>query len=347
MNQHPKVLLAFKNLHATDPGVCHQGLGITATNVSMVLSEAGIDNALWPVVDGYDLRKRLRWHQADGYTHVVLFAPFFDIGFMEQLAAEWPGIQWAVTCHSNVGFLQSDRWSLKVMRQGVELAKKYPNFHVAGNSAKFARFIREAYAEDCLWLPNLYHLDPYVKPTEPRPSYSGHGTLRIGIFGATRALKNISSAAGAAVIIAEQLGSRVELWVSKGREEGPGADRLLDVVTEITKGLGHFTVRPLNWQLWPDFKASVRKMHLTLQPSFTETFNNVSCDSASQGVPVVCSPAITWAPRHWTADPDDVCDIARTGMSLMRDPRARLEGWDAIHRHNREALLIWRDWLTQ
>ena len=99
-----------------------------------------------------------------------------------------------------------------------------------------------------------------------RERYTG-GTLRIGAFGATRALKNLMTAAGAAVEIANGLRADLEFWISAGRNEGGGS--VVDAVRQMMNGLPHVKLIENGWQTWPQFRQTVRHMHLLLQPSYT------------------------------------------------------------------------------
>ncbi len=86
-----------------------------------------------------------------------------------------------------------------------------------GNSQKFTSWATEAWGVNVAWLPNLYDLSE----TFPRvdPGWSG-GTLRLGLFGANRPLKNFVTAAAAAVELAARLRVPTELHLSTGRDEG-------------------------------------------------------------------------------------------------------------------------------
>ncbi len=77
---------------------------------------------------------------------------------------------------------------------------------------------QSAFGSACAYLPNLYWLDSNPLAAQ---TFCG-GTLRIGVFGATRPLKNLMSAAGAALEIAHRLRVPLELWLSAGRAEGGG-----------------------------------------------------------------------------------------------------------------------------
>jgi hypothetical protein len=151
------------------------------------------------------------------------------------------------------------------------------------------------------------------------------------------------SSAGAAIEIAGRLKANLELWVSAGRTEGGSG--IMDAVRALTGGLPFVKLVENGWQSWPKFRATVRHMHLLLQPSYTESFNMVTADGVAEGVPSVVSEAIHWAPAHWKAESDDVLDIARVGRQLLADPRAAEDGFCALHAHNAEGLRSWTQYL--
>ena len=82
----------------------------------------------------------------------------------------------------------------------------------------------------------------------------------------------------------------------------------------MMNGLPHVRLVENAWQTWPQFRQTVRHMHLLLQPSYTESFNVVTADGIAEGVPSVVSDAIEWAP-----------DEVGGPRSMMR-PRSRCVG---------------------
>jgi hypothetical protein len=197
-----------------------------------------------------------------------------------------------------------------------------------------------AFTSPCAYLPNLYFLEENCVCSAATFS---SGTLRIGVFGATRPLKNLMSAAGAALEISRSLRVPLELWLSAGRAEG-GGESVMAAVQELLSDLPQVKVVQSGWQPWPKFRKVVAHMHLLLQPSYTESFNMVTADGIAEGVPSVVSRAIDWAPEHWKADVDDVLDIARVGCQLLRDPRAAADGGAALCRFDDDGLRAYRQY---
>jgi hypothetical protein len=340
-----RVVLAYKNF-AANKGISHIGLGVAAMNTAKVLRSQGIEADVWPVVNAAGLRDGLQQAAGDAgrkpVTHVVVSAPWIPTPDLQALASSRPNVTFAVNCHSNVGFLQSDSNGVRLIREAMEIERGVWNFRLAGNSDKFCRWVGATYQAPCAFLPNLYFLDHTAAVN--RPLYRG-GTLRIGAFGATRPLKNFMSACGAAIEIATSFKTDLELWMSTGRAEG-GGDTILRAAHAMVAGLPNVKLVESGWQSWPKFRGIVRHMHLLMQPSYTESFNMVTADGVAEGVPSVVSDAITWAPDHWKAQADDVRDIARVGRQLLSDLHAVDDGRKALEQHNTLGLQAWKQHLS-
>ena len=338
-NNERHVILAFKNPRVDNPTAIHEGLGVTASNCAEVLFEHGVNASAMPVVDGYYLRDRLLKEWSDA-THVVLCAPYLDTAFLEGLCKQFPHIEFAVNFHSNVGFLQADNWAVKVMREQMQLETRQPNFRLAGNSQKLCDSVHRAFGVDCMLLPNLYYLHGPVE--RKRARWSGPD-LHIGIFGATRQLKNLLTGAWASVIIGRELKAKLSIHVSDGREEG--GKGVLKGVEELLDGASNVRLVRERWQPWYEFRQMMRRMHLLVQVTHTESFNGVTADGIAEGVPSVVSPAIDWVPLDWQANPDKAGEIADTGKRLLCDPGAIAAGYQALAGYNANALRGWGDFL--
>ncbi len=331
-----QVVLAYRNF-AANRAISHIGLGVSALNATKCLRDAGVLADVWPLINAAELTAGLRRRPA---SHVVISAPWIPTNELAHLCAEFRNTQFAVTCHSNLGFLQADPSAMRLVREGLELRRATWNFRVAANSARLADWVHTAYGIPCQHLPNLYHLDDVA--TE-RARYSG-GTLRIGAFGATRALKNLMTAAGAALEIAAGMRSDLEFWISSGRSEGAGP--VVEAVRQMFSGLPHAKLVENGWQSWPQFRRTVRHMHLLMQPSYTESFNVVTADGVAEGVPSVVSDAIEWAPDNWKAPVDDAHAIALVGRKLLTSRRAARHGLNALRQHNKRAMEAWQSFLA-
>lgn len=337
----PKILLAFKHPKAENPAACHVGMGVTASNTAMGLREARIAADAMPVANGEFLWARLSAAWA-AYTHVVLCAPYIDPPFVAKLVAAFPLKRFALIYHSNLGFLSVDRFAARSLAAFLKTEAGHLNFRAASNSEKLCAAMTGVTGQSFLWLPNVYHL-PHVNRRQRTP-WRAPMPLHVGLFGAARVLKNWLSAAAAAMIMARQTGVDLSLHVNSGRDEGAGGTR--ESLQELLAMNPKVRLVDVPWLSSDDFRRYLYGIDLMLQPSFTETFNNVTADGCACGVPSVVSSAIAWAPAAWKADADSASDIAAAALRLLADPNAVSEGWKALDSHNDLAMEAWRKWLA-
>ena len=79
------------------------------------------------------------------------------------MCAEFPDTEFAVTCHSNLGFLQADPNAMRLVREGLELRRTFFNFRLAANCERLANWIEAA-------LYDPVHAAPeYVPPGSHSP----------------------------------------------------------------------------------------------------------------------------------------------------------------------------------
>ncbi len=339
-----RVALVYKNQGLRPSS--HIGLGVTAVNTAKYLRAKGIYTDVWGVTTIAGLMEKIQQARTEPpgiqpVTHIVISAPWLSAADLQDLAINNPSLEFAVTSHSNVGFLAADPKAFALIREYMNVETFTPNFHLAGNSPRLSNWIQNTYADPCWTLPNLYYLDGTAPAT--RPPFSGD-TVRIGCFGAQRLLKNILSAGAAALEIASSMRIDLEFWISGKRIEGPqGTTRSL---REMFAGLKWAKLIENDWESWPNFRQTARHMDLGLQPSFTETFNVVTADLVAEGVASVTGFAIDWVPSYWQAKVDDVSDIAAVGAALLRNPKAPADGLAALTAHNQTGFTDWQTYLT-
>ena len=138
----------------------------------------------------------------------------------------------------------------------------------------------------------------------------------------------------------------LEMWFSGGRTEG-GGEVVWRAINEMFAGLHWARLVQAPWAPWPEFRQTVRHMHLLLQPSYTESFNMVTADGIAMGVPSVVSDAIDWAPESWKAEHDDALSVSDVGVRLLHSRSAMWRGRRALVAHNREGLQVWRQFLSE
>ena len=338
METKPHLIIAHKNF-AANANVSHIGLGVSAMNNQRVLSAHGVRVDVKPITSSADLVAVL--DKSPTVTHCVISAPWIPVSELAAIVHSHPLVQFSVNCHSNVAFLQADTRGVHLIRQYIDLDQGSVNFTISANSAKCVRWIRTAYQTTCAYLPNMYFLD--YSCSRHRPLFNG-GVLKIAAFGATRPQKNLMTAAGAALALSQVLKVDTEFWVNVGRSEG-GGGTILNAIREMLNGVPGITLKEYVWSSWPSFRDTVRRMHLMLQPSNSESFNFVSGDAVAEGVPVVGSEAISWLPDRWKANADDALDVAEIGRRLISDPEAAHQGLIALEQHNADSFQAWTKFL--
>lgn len=339
-HKNAHVLIIYRNFMVGNPNFCHQGLGVNGIHTVKVLRNNKIRTDLIGVWTPEHVEEALVKNPST--THCVIEAPWISANRLQQMLFKHPNIHFIVRSHSQVGFLQVEAGAIKIIRDMLSMQDSVLNLTVAANSTRLANFLEHTYKSQCLYLPNLYDIS---RVHRKHAKYHDHRTLRVSSFGALRLLKNHTTAAAAAMMIAEQRGCDLEFWVSVNREEhGKGILQSLRNMFENVPGM-KLVENP--WQPWSDFCRTVAHMDLCMQVSHTETFNIVAADSVAEGVPCVVSPAIEWLPSTWQVDVDKVEDMARVGSYLLSDPYAPAQGLKALETFCNTGEATWMSYLGE
>jgi len=340
------VILAVKNFAAI-PGVCHIGLGVTAENTMKVLRKHGIFAEAWPAQTSKQLWQKLAYaehhHAGAPISHVIVSAPSWVMPeAFKNFCIRWPEVEFVQLNHSGCAYLSIDKHGIRNIREACHLELSLHNLRVAANNSRVQRFIQSALAGECVLLPNLYDPDSFVSPFYPEKL---NGTLRVGSFGAGRPWKNQLTSAEAAVMLAEKLGMRLELYVNTKRPDG--GERMIESRRELFDALRGCELIDVPWEPWPKFRKTISHMHILFSPSFDETFNVVTADGIAEGVPSVVTSAIEWAPDFWKCDPPDPESIVRVALGLLHDPRDAVEAARAkLRAFVSEGLRKWENYLV-
>jgi glycosyltransferase involved in cell wall biosynthesis len=346
MARAARVTIAYRNF-ALNRNVSHIGLGVSAMQNTRALRAAGHMAEVRAVGSGQELLASLDEDRQTAtlahhvpISHVVVSAPWIPTTELSLMAHKYPDVEFTVLSHSNVGFLQADPRAIALLREGADLERALPNFHIAANSRQLRNWWQAAYQTPMLLLPNMYPFEA----VRPKRAWSG-GTLRIGCFCAIRPYKNVLTAAAAALEVGVRLrASDLEFWISGGRNEGGGT--MAEAIHQMYVNVPRAKVVQNHWESWPQFLGTIGSMDLLIQPSYTETFNMVTADGISRGVPSVVGEAITWAPRNWMAATDSACDLADRAVALLHDPKAVDQGVEALIASNEAAMREWKDFLA-
>jgi hypothetical protein len=292
--------------------------------VDMLLSE-GYRAKLVEAIDGNSIDALVAQYKP---ARVVIEAIWVTPEKMAELQKLWPKVKWTVRIHSEIPFLANEgmaiSWIAWYKAQGIDVA-----FNSQQTRDDFAHFWSVSY------LPNYY---PLRKPRAARPP---SGVLNVGCFGAIRPLKNQLIQAFGAAEYARSVSKRLVFHMNGSRIEQSGSNNLKNISAFLTAAGCTLELHP--WLEHDDFLELIAEMDICLQVSLSESFNLVSADAVSMGVPLVGSEAISWLPRRSQADVDSAASI----VSAMNkaDATAVAMNHEALENYLANAVTAWSDWI--
>lgn len=302
------------------------------------LKKRGVHAAIVEVADNNSIDKEVAYFKPN---LVIIEALWVVPEKFEVLKKLHPNVvQWFVHLHSHIPFLALEgiamEWLQGYRRRGVGIITNSKQ----AREALHAVFGRDSFGLD--YLPNVYI------PHEPQSE--GHidsPAFHVGCFGAIRPLKNQLIQALAAIEYGKETGQFVYFHVNTSRVETGGAP-ILKNLQELFKIAPNAALIAHMWMEPPKFLELLARMDIGLQVSLTETFNVVTADYITAGLPVVVSPEIGWVSRCSQANPHDVKEIVKkmhlamgAGDWLVRRNRRKLEKMA----HHAQA--AWFDWVER
>jgi hypothetical protein len=276
---------------------------------------------------------------------VILEAYWVVPDKFKELTRLHPRVKWVVRNHSEIPFMAQEGitidWSIRYLQ--------YPNVFVSGNSPRIyedmIKFIAPVYghqrAEDrVLFLPNVYTLTHRrLRPLKKRTN-----VLDICCFGAIRPLKNQLLQAIVAVDYAHEHNKQLRFHINGGRVEGAGSSQILKNLRLFFSHLKDDELIEHPWYPHHQFLEVMEQMDCSMQVSHSETFNIISADAATVGVPIVTSSEVLWSPRFCQANPTSSKSIMNK-LDLALDCISPLvSGWlvqNSLNHYSKESLEQW------
>lgn len=303
------------------------GLKTSARFVIDLLHQEGFKAKLVEAIDGNCIDRLVTENKP---RRVVLEAIWVTPAKLEELKRLHPHVKWTVRVHSEIPFLSMEgcaiSWIFEYLKLGVE---------VGFNSSQTV--------EDFQSLGKVFYLPNYYPLRKPRPAQKSTPVLNVGCFGAVRPLKNQLIQAFAAIEHAEKSGSKMTFHMNGSRIEQNGNNNLKNIEA-LFAATGH-TLKLHPWLDHDDFLELVASMDICLQVSLSESFNLVSSDAVSMGVPLIGSSAVRWLPKVSQAEVGSVKSIAdaihRASVTTVHMNHAALEQY----LHN--ARIVWEKWALQ
>jgi len=319
-----KVLFILKRREDYN-AVLHSNVGLStglynsASFMNNMLVDQGIDSQLEVAIDNNCIDRLVNKHKP---THVIIEALWVVPTKFAVLQRLHPNVKWVIRVHSEMPFMAGEGMAMDWLGD----YSTFKNIVIAMNAPRMYREIKmylthknnwdqKTSDERVIYLPNFYPQDylPVKKLDKDKD------TIDIACFGAIRPLKNHLVQAFAAIDFANQLGKKLRFHVNAGRIEmqgQPTLNNLRGLFEQIVDG-PHRLINH-TWCPREDFLKICGTMDIGLQVSFSETFNIVSADLISQGVPIVGCTEIPWAVDSCCADPTDSADIAKKLLNAYK-----------------------------
>ena len=253
------------------------GLLNSATFVKNMLTELGHITELSHAIDNNCIDRLVTKFKPD----IVIIEAFwvvpekFDI-----LTKLHPKIEWIVRNHSAIPFLANEGigidWTLRYI--------DYPNVALSSNDARTNKEIQslisiykpvwssEQIERKAPLLSNYYPVNFKSKNNSPKDDI-----IDIACFGAIRPLKNHLMQAIAAIQFAKKHKKHLNFHINGTRIEMKG-DPILQNLRKMFKLLPYDLIEH-DWMPHDDFCSLLRQMDVSMQVSYTETFNIVTADA--------------------------------------------------------------------
>ena len=315
------------------------GMWHSATYSAQALQKYGANTKVVVVIDNNDIDREVTRFKA---THVFLEGYWVVPEKLDVLKPLHPSVTWVVRCHSEIPFLAGEGiamdWTSKYISRGV---------YVAGNSLRnasdlgvFADGHEGMSPKYIAMLPNSYPTDFHDKA----PKHRDDEWINIGCFGAIRPLKNHLIQAIAAYAYARRSGKKLRFFINGGRVEMNGANPLKNLIGFFAP-LKDAELVTIPWCNIEEFLIVLGTMDITMQVSFTESFNIVTADSLYAGTPVVASDELPFLVSG-IAGCTSVASMVRALTKAMQHPADNVRKNRAgLKKYVDKSAETWRDWL--
>jgi len=319
-----KVLFILKrredyNLVKHSPQGLSTGLFNSASFMNNMLISAGVESNIEVAIDNNCIDRLVTKHKP---THVIIEALWVTPSKFSVLTRLHPTVKWIIRLHSEMPFMAGEGIAMDWLGDYFN----FDNIIIGVNAPRMLGEIRsflqtkhpgQIMDYKIIYLPNYYPQDYKTKPFD-RDRY----WVDVGCFGAVRPLKNHMLQAVAALKFANKIGKQLRFHVNVGRVEMQGSPALHNLMGffQHLADRGHQLIGH-EWTPREEFLKTCFTMDIGLQCNFSETFNIVTADLISQGVPIVGSREIPWATRWFNARPTESDEIADRMLLTYNYPK--------------------------
>jgi len=271
------------------------GLFNSATFVVNFLKDKGYNAKLEPVKDSNAIDKVVTEFNPQVVVIEALWVP--PAKFQELVnIPRHKNRRWIVRIHSKAPFLANEGLATRWISDYTTISN--PKIQIAPNTIELTEQLHGAFPEgEFVFLPNIYHPEKFkAKKKKKDPDW-----IDVGCFGAIRPMKNNYQQALAAIEFSERMGKRLRFHINSSRLEQSG-DNVLKNLKALFEHSPHQLVEH-RWYKHKEFLEAASKMDIGMQVSFSESFNIVTADFVTAGVPIVASDDIEWMPGFLKTSP--------------------------------------------
>lgn len=275
-------------------------------------------------------------------THVIIEALWVVPDKIKLLQSMYPNIIWIVRLHSAIPFFTIE--SSQSMKWVAEYVK-IPNVFIAVNDMRLYReldiYLSNIKKNVIIYLPNYYPVDNYL--IKSHLSLYDKESINISCFGAIRPFKNVITQAIASIEFCKRNNKKLIFHVNSERNELNGSTvftNLVNLFSNLNENDYKLVCHP--WASREEFLDICKTIDIGLQVSFTETFNIVSADLVSNGVPIVGSLEIPWINTLYVANPVDVEDIINRITYVYNNCEKNvIDNQKSLLEYTNETIKIW------
>jgi len=286
-------------------------------------------------------------------THVIIEALWVVPSKFAELTKLHPNVTWIIRLHSEMPFMAGEGIALDWMGDYAS----FNNVLIACNAPRMLgevrvflkskfRWSNEKTEDKVIYLPNFYPQEYSIKSFDKDKYW-----IDISCFGAVRPLKNHVLQALAALKFANSIKKQLRFHVNGDRIEMKG-----DPILNNLKGMfQHFSTSTAKHEIimhtWcprEQFLKVCSDMDIGMQCNHSETFNIVSADLVSQGVPIVGSSEIPWASRLFNAEPYNSDGIAKALTRTYMFPNVNVRrNQKKLYKYTNKTRKIWENYFKR
>jgi len=322
----PRILFILKRREDFNP-VAHSPLGLStglfnsASFMVEMLKESKIEADIKVAIDNNCIDRMVRNYNP---THVIIEALWVVPSKFAVLCKLHPNVRWIIRLHSEMPFMAGEGMAMDWLGDYVG----YDNIDIGVNAPRMLDEVqvflstvkgwdKETTKRRIFYMPNYYPQEYKTKEFNYDKEF-----IDVACFGAVRPLKNHMVQAVAALKFAKKIDKKLHFHINAGRVEMQGSSVLnnLKGFFQHLHDQGHQMIAH-EWCPREEFLELCSHMDIGMQCNFSETFNIVSADLISQGVPIVGCSEIPWATRLFNADPTESNEICNKMLLTHAHPQ--------------------------